>query len=140
MQDNNLTRFTQAQKSTYETVLSELRNGHKQTHWMWFIFPQIAGLGRSETARYYAIKNRKEALEYLNHPTLESRLIECTEAVLAIEGRTVSQIFGYPDDMKFKSCMTLFAAVSPYSVFESALDKFFGGESDGRTLKLLENL
>jgi uncharacterized protein (DUF1810 family) len=97
-----MNRFIKAQSPIYEKALSELHSGHKQTHWIWFIFPQISGLGRSSTAQYYEIKGRKEALEYLNHPILASRLIECTKAVLAIEGRTVSEIFGYPDEMKFK--------------------------------------
>lgn len=121
--------FTKAQKGIYETALSELRNGQKQTHWIWFIFPQIAGFGRSEAARHYATNNKDEALQYLNHPTLGPHLIECTEAVRGIEGRNISQIFGYPDDMKFKSCMTLFDTVSHGSVFELALGKYFDGEN-----------
>ena len=136
--DNNLSRFTKAQEGIYETALFELRNGRKQSHWIWFIFPQIDGLGKSDTARYYAIKNKQEAQLYLNHPILGARLLECSKALLEIEGRTVSDIFGYPDDMKFKSSMTLFAAVaSPGSVFEQALDMFFSGAKDGKTLELM---
>jgi len=136
--DKNLNRFTKAQEGIYETALFELRNGWKQSHWMWFIFPQIDGLGKSDTTRYYAIKNKEEAQLYLNHPLLGARLLECSKAVLEIEGRTVSDIFGYPDDMKFKSSMTLFAAVaSPASVFEQALDIFFSGAKDGKTLELM---
>lgn len=139
--DNNLSRFTRAQKDIYSTALTELRSGHKQSHWMWFIFPQIDGLGRSNTARYYAIKNQQEALQYLNNPILGPHLIECTETVLAVEDRNIAQIFGYPDEMKFKSSMTLYAAVeSPGSVFELALDKYFYGERDSKTLALLDRL
>ncbi len=133
---HTLTRFTKAQEGIYDTALTELKNGHKASHWIWFIFPQIARLGRSSTAQYYAIRNKEEAIEYLNHPILGSRLMECTQAVLAVEGRTLSQIFGYPDDMKFKSSMTLFAAVSDEgSVFEQALEKYCHGERDGRTME-----
>ena len=136
--DKNLNRFTKAQEGIYDTALFELRNGHKQSHWMWFIFPQIDGLGKSYTAHYYAIKNKQEAQLYLNHPILGARLLECSKAVLKIKGRTVADIFGYPDDIKFKSSMTLFAAVaSPDSVFEQALDMFYSGAKDGRTLELM---
>ena len=135
----DLNRFTNAQTGIYETALAELKNGQKRTHWMWYIFPQIDGLGRSATAKYYAIKNLEEVRQYLNHPVLGSRLLECTEAVLAIDGRTVSEIFGYPDELKFKSSMTLFAFVAnPGSVFVRVLDKYFHGERDVKTLQLLK--
>jgi len=135
----DLSRFTRAQERIYDTVLAELRSGRKRTHWIWFIFPQIDGLGHSPTSKYYAIKSIEEARQYLNHPILGARLLECTEAVLAVEGRSVSEIFGYPDDMKLKSSMTLFASVAenPHSVFISVLEKYFQGEQDDRTLQLL---
>jgi uncharacterized protein (DUF1810 family) len=136
-----LNRFTSAQESIYERVLSELRGGQKRTHWMWYIFPQIDGLAHSSTSKYYAIKSLKEARQYLNHPVLGARLLECSEAVLAIEGRSISEIFGYPDDLKLKSSMTLFASVAdPGSVFVLILDKYFHSEQDVRTLELLETL
>ena len=136
-----LSRFISAQNKVYNRVLEELKSGAKRMHWMWFIFPQIDGLGHSTTAEYYAIKSLKEAREYLNHPVLGSRLVECTGAVLAIEGRLVSDIFGYPDDLKLKSSMTLFASVAdPGSIFVRVLDKYFHAERDARTLQLLDKL
>jgi uncharacterized protein (DUF1810 family) len=137
----NLSRFINAQKGIYENVLTELRNGEKRTHWMWYIFPQIDGLAFSSTSKYYAIKSMEEAREYLNHPVLGKRLLECAEAVLAVGGRSVSEIFGYPDDLKLKSSMTLFESVSaPQSVFVRILDKYFHRERDVRTLALLEQV
>jgi uncharacterized protein (DUF1810 family) len=137
----DLNRFMSAQKNIYATVLSELRSGQKRTHWMWYIFPQIDGLGYSSTAKYYSIKSIEEARQFLNHPVLGTRLLECTKAVLAIKGRSISEIFGYPDDLKHKSSMTLFAYVAdPDSVFIRILDKYFHGEQDVRTLNLLEKL
>jgi uncharacterized protein (DUF1810 family) len=135
----DLTRFTRAQDKVYAAVLAELRGGQKLTHWMWFIFPQIDGLGNSATTKYYAIKSIEEARQYLKHPVLGSRLLECAETVLAIRGRSVSQIFGTPDDLKLRSSMTLFACVAgPDSVFDHVLDRCFHGERDARTLRLLE--
>jgi uncharacterized protein (DUF1810 family) len=138
----DLHRFTSAQEGVYDTALSELRSGRKRTHWIWFIFPQIDGLGHSSTSIYYAIKSIEEARQYLKHPVLGARLSECAKTVLAVEGRTVSDIFGYPDDMKLKSSMTLFASVAedPDSVFVKVLEKYFRGERDDRTLQLLERL
>jgi uncharacterized protein (DUF1810 family) len=137
----DLRRFTRAQESVYAGVIAELRSGQKRTHWMWFIFPQIDGLGFSSTTQYYAIKSIEEARQYLVHPVLGARLTECADAVLAVAGRSVSEIFGYPDDLKLKSSMTLFAAVAdPGSVFARVLDKYFHGEQDPRTLHLLERL
>ncbi len=136
-----LNRFISAQHEVYNRVLAELKSGVKRTHWMWFVFPQIEGLGHSTTAEYYAIKSIEEAREYLNHPLLGSRLLECAEAVLAVEGRSASDIFGYPDDLKLKSSMTLFASVAETdSIFVRVLDKYFKGERDARTLQLLEKL
>ena len=137
----DLSRFMRAQEGIYNRVLAELRAGQKRTHWMWFIFPQIDGLGHSTTSKHYAIKSKEEARQYLNHPVLGTRLLECAEVVFTIEGRSVSKIFGYPDDLKLKSSMTLFASVAnPRSVFVRVLDKYFHGEQDVRTLQLLEKL
>ena len=137
----DLSRFTKAQERIYNSFLAELRGGQKRTHWMWFIFPQIDGLAHSATSKHYAIKSIEEARQYLNHPVLGTRLLECAETVLAIEGRSISEIFGYPDDLKLKSSMTLFASVAdPHSVFVRILDKYFHGEQDAKTLHLLEKL
>ena len=130
--------FVQAQEDIYEQALAELKNGSKESHWMWFVFPQIAGLGNSEMARKYAIPNMADAKAYLSHDLLGSRLRECTEAVLAVEGRTAHEILGSPDDMKLKSCMTLFeVADGPDSVFSSILEKYFEGQRDERSLMIL---
>ena len=134
----NLQRFLDAQRPVFEEVRSELREGRKTSHWMWFIFPQMEGLGRSELARKYAISSRAEAEAYLMHPILGARLRECTRLVNLVEGRSIEQIFGYPDDMKFRSSMTLFShATSDNQVFKDALQKYFGGESDPLTLERL---
>ena len=123
----------------YDVALSEIRSGRKTSHWMWFIFPQFTGLGISDTSRFYAIKSIDEAREYLRHPILGPRLIESAEAVLSNLGRSARDIFGSPDDMKLKSCMTVFAYISSGdSVFEKVLDQYFGGERDSKTVKLLE--
>lgn len=136
-----LKRFTTAQGNVYAEALAELRSGRKRTHWMWFIFPQLAGLGHSSTSIHYAIKSGAEARRYLEHPVLGPRLTECAEAVLAIEDRSVSEIFGYPDDLKLHSSMTLFAwAAGSPSVFERVLDKYFQGRRDARTLDLLDQM
>ncbi len=136
-----LSRFTSAQGGGYDRVLAELRSGQKRTHWMWYIFPQIDGLAHSTTSKHYAIKSIEEARQYLNHPVLGSRLLECAEAVLAVDGRSVSEIFGYPDDLKLKSSMTLFVCASDSgSIFVRVLDKYFHGERDPSTLQLLEEL
>ncbi len=134
----DLARFTKEQEGTYGIALAELRRGRKRTHWMWYIFPQIDGLGRSATSEYYAIKSLEEAQAYLNHPVLGPRLRQCAEAVLAVEGRSVSDIFGYPDDLKLLSSMTLFAgAADSDSTFVRVLDKYFQGRRDQKTLDLL---
>ncbi len=135
---HNLNRFLQAQEADYERALAEIRSGRKQSHWMWYIFPQLVGLGFSSMAQHYAIKSVEEAKAYLAHPVLGPRLIECAEAVVAVERRTANGIFGSPDDMKLRSCATLFAQVSPpRSVFERLLKKYFQNEPDGKTLQLL---
>lgn len=134
----NLRRFVLAQEPIYERVTAELRAGEKMSHWMWFIFPQIAGLGRSPVSIEFAISSRAEAQAYLQHPVLAARLQDCTQLVLLVEGRSVEQIFGSPDDLKFRSSMTLFAHVSPgHSIFQKALQKYFGGVPDGMTLDRL---
>ena len=136
-----LSRFLEAQDRVYDRVLSELRSGRKRTHWMWFVFPQIEGLGYSSTTQYYSIKSKEEARQYLNHPLLGKRLRECAESILALEGLSASRIFGYPDDFKLKSSMTLFAGVAePHSVFSRVLEKYFQGNRDERTLALLDRL
>ncbi len=135
---HDLNRFLIAQEGVYEQALAELKDGRKRTHWMWFIFPQIEGLGSSPTARRYAIKGMDEAGAYLVHPKLGARLVECTEAVLGLRGGSVSEIFGYPDDLKFRSSMTLFEKIAgPGSVFSSALDRYCHGERDSSTLRLI---
>jgi uncharacterized protein (DUF1810 family) len=134
----DLQRFVDAQAPVYEQVLRELRAGRKTSHWMWFVFPQVAGLGYSAMAQHYAISGRDEAVAYLEHPVLGPRLRELTAIVNALEGRTAHQVFGSPDDVKFRSCMTLFAecAQEPH-IFRDALDKYFAGEPDPLTLDRL---
>jgi len=135
----DLKRFLSAQEGVYETVLAELKGGQKRTHWMWFIFPQIEGLGYTPTSKYYAIKSLEETREYLHHQILEPRLLECSEAVLTVQNSSASDIFGYPDYLKLKSSMTLFSTVAdPDSVFVRILDKYYDSERDARTLELLE--
>ena len=134
----DLERFVAAQAPVFEQVLAELRTGRKRTHWMWFIFPQIVGLGSSPMAERYAISGRNEASAYLSHPILGPRLTQCTELVNQISGRPIEAIFGYPDDLKFRSSITLFStvAVNP-AVFRAALDKYFAGQPDPATVALL---
>jgi len=133
-----LQRFVDAQNPVFERVCAELRQGRKQTHWMWFIFPQIKGLGTSQMATKFAISSRQEAEAYLKHSVLGPRLRECTRLVNQVEGRSVNQIFGYPDDLKFRSSMTLFASTScENAIFKDALQKYFGGEPDRSTLERL---
>ena len=133
-----LQRFVDAQQPVYEAVLNELRAGRKRSHWMWFIFPQISGLGRSATAQTFAVSSLAEAVAYLAHPMLGSRLRECCALVASIEGRSVDQIFDHPDDLKFHSSMTLFAQAAPQEpIFAACLQKYFGGHSDPGTMALL---
>jgi len=133
----DLQRFVDAQAPVYQRVLAELRHGQKRSHWMWFIFPQLAGLGHSPMARRFAIASREEAVAYLGHGVLGSRLRECTALVSAVEGHTIREILGSPDDLKFCSSMTLFAAVSADPEFATAVAKFCGGTLDRKTLQLL---
>ncbi|CAG1000387.1 MAG: DUF1810 domain-containing protein [Rhizobiaceae bacterium] len=132
-----LQRFVDAQDSVYPHVLDELRDGRKRSHWMWFVFPQIAGLGRSAMAERFAISGRDEARAYLDHPVLGPRLRACTDAVLAHRDRSVRDIFGSPDDLKFRSSMTLFAAAGGGAPFDAAINRFFAGVPDQATLRLL---
>jgi uncharacterized protein (DUF1810 family) len=135
---HDLARFVEAQEGVYPHALAELRAGRKRSHWMWFVFPQLDGLGSSPMARRYAIKSRAEAEAYLRHPALGPRLLECAAALLGVEGKTAHEIFGSPDDWKLRSCATLFAQVSPAgSPFERVLDAYFAGRPDERTLELL---
>lgn len=136
--DYTLNRFLTAQERSYATALAEIKAGRKRSHWMWYIFPQIAGLGMSSTAQYYSIQDRLEAEEYMAHPVLGTRLLEISRALLALESSDASAVMGYPDDLKLRSCMTLFAQVSDDPVFEAVLDKFYGGSPDPRTLALLK--
>ena len=135
---HNLQRFLDAQDGVYERVRSELRDGRKRSHWMWFIFPQIRGLGRSHMAEDFAIASKDEAAAYVSHPILGPRLRECTQLVTAVEGRTLEEILGYPDNLKFRSSMTLFAqATADNQLFVAALKKYCNGEPDPSTLDRL---
>ncbi|GJH27151.1 DUF1810 domain-containing protein [Caballeronia novacaledonica] len=135
----DLQRFVDAQESVIDDVRAELAAGRKRTHWMWFVFPQIAGLGHSAMAQHYAISSREEARAYLAHPVLGARLVELTRIVNGVQGRGVSDIFGYPDDMKFHSSMTLFARTADDAdVFNEALRRYFEGHADEATLSRLQ--
>lgn len=138
LSEHSLQQFVEAQDRVYESVCNELALGEKTTHWMWFIFPQLKALGRSPIAKHFGIESRDEALAYWQHPVLGQRLVECTKLVLAQRHTTAHDIFGSPDDLKFRSCMTLFAQVAPDEpVFKQALEQFFEGKLDEATLKLL---
>lgn len=135
----NLDRFVEAQAPVYTRALAELTAGRKQSHWMWFVFPQLSGLGRSPMAQHYALHSREEARSYLAHPLLGARLKECTRAVLGVTGKTAHEIFDTPDDLKFHSSMTLFAHAAPdEQLFHAALEKYFGGVEDPLTLQKLQ--
>jgi uncharacterized protein (DUF1810 family) len=137
---HHLDRFVKAQAPVYDTVLAELRAGCKRSHWMWFVFPQIAGLGHSAMAQHYAIADLEEARSYLAHPVLGDRLRECTQVVAAIDGKTVDDIFGFPDNRKFHSSMTLFAiAADGPSLFQECLLKYFGSGQDFLTVEKLKD-
>ena len=136
--DKTLNRFIGAQDADYPVALSEIKQGRKKSHWMWYIFPQIQGLGFSETSKYYAIKNVKEAVEFLKHPVLGNRLINICQALLNLPGTDANKVFGSPDDLKLKSSMTLFASLKDTSpVFKMVLDKFFNGTQDDRTTEII---
>lgn len=136
--DYNLQRFLDAQREVYEAVCAELAAGNKRSHWMWFIFPQLQGLGHSRTAQFYGISGRQEAQAYLQHPVLGSRLRHCTQLLLGVEGRSIDAIVGYPDNLKFRSSLTLFAQVTPDNqIFTDALNRFYDGHLDPLTLERL---
>ena len=138
---HDLERFYKAQEYDYETALSEIRNGRKESHWMWYIFPQIAGLGRSTTAEYYAIKSKEEAKAYIEDPVLGKRLIEISQALLQVSSNDAEMVMGWPDNLKLRSCMTLFAEVAPEQpVFRNVLEKFYDGEMDEKTLDILKKM
>ncbi len=137
----HLQRFLDAQAGVFETALGELARGRKESHWMWFIFPQIKGLGQSPTAVFYAIKSRVEAEAYWSHPLLKKRLQKCAEALLSLEGKTATQVMGAPDDLKLHSSTTLFGLVAENElIFQELLDKYYGGEKDPKTLALVQHL
>ena len=137
---HDLQRFVEAQASTYEQALSEVRDSRKRSHWMWFIFPQIDGLGFSPMARRYSIKSLDEASAFLAHPILGARLLEISNAALAVSGPCAHEIFGSPDDLKLRSCATLFGrAAGPDSVFQRLLEKYYEGEADAATLRILDS-
>jgi uncharacterized protein (DUF1810 family) len=136
--ENSLNRFVDAQKTDYQQALSEIKNGRKRSHWMWYIFPQIQGLGFSETSRYYGIKDPAEAAAFLAHPVLGSRLVDICEELLKLSSSNATSVFGSPDDVKLKSSMTLFAALPGANpVFQQVLDKFFNGTKDAKTLQII---
>ena len=134
----NLQRFIDAQSYSYEIALSEIKNGKKQSHWMWYIFPQLDGLGKSDTSKKYGIKTKEEAVQYLEHPVLGKRLVEITDELLSIKDKSASDIFGGPDDLKLKSCMTLFALIqSEIPLFKDVLNNYFEGKICWKTRKLV---
>ena len=134
---HDLNRFISAQERSYDAALREIKAGHKRTHWMWYIFPQIAGLGFSSTAQFYAISSMQEAKDYYAHPVLGKRLVEISEALLALGTSDAGAVMGYPDDLKLRSSMTLFLAASGDAVFQRVLDKFYSGKPDSKTLSIL---
>ncbi|HEY4323750.1 MAG TPA: DUF1810 domain-containing protein [Mucilaginibacter sp.] len=139
--DNTLKRFIEAQETSYANALSEVKNGRKLSHWMWFTFPQVKGLGFSETSKYYAIKDINEAVNFINHPILGARLTDICNELLKLRVNNANEIFGSPDDLKLKSSMTLFASLPGANpVFQSVLDKFFNGTKDNRTLQIIGNV
>ena len=134
----SLERYVKAQAPVYERALGELKRGHKQSHWMWFVFPQIAGLGNSAMSHAYAIQSLEEAREYLAHPVLGARLRECCHVLQGLEGKTAHEIFRSPDDLKLRSCLTLFARAAPNEgLFDNLLVKYFGSKEDPATLEVL---
>ncbi len=134
----NLARFVVAQEGMFEAALAELRRARKRSHWMWFIFPQVGGLGSSATSREYAIRSLEEVRAYLRHPVLGPRLLDCCRAILSVQGKSASEIMGYPDDLKLRSSMTLFVlADDSHQEFRQVIDRHFQGHPDERTLELL---
>ena len=135
---SNLDRFIKAQENDYETALNEIENGHKQSHWIWYIFPQLQGLGFSSMSQFYGIKDEKEAIDYMNHPVLRERLLEISQALLSLDCNDPVRVMGYPDNLKLQSSMTLFSIVSKEPVFQKVLDKFYDGQEDQSTLEKLK--
>ena len=135
---SNLDRFIKAQENDYETALNEIENGHKQSHWIWYIFPQLQGLGFSSMSQFYGIKDEEEAIDYMNHPVLRERLLEISQAVLSLDCNDPVRVMGYPDNLKLQSSMTLFSIVSKEPVFQKVLDKFYDGQEDQSTLEKLK--
>lgn len=140
LEDHSLNRFVDAQATVYSTALSEIKNGQKRSHWMWYIFPQIKGLGHSDTARFYALQDVAEAEAYLQHPILGPRLLEISQALHNLDSNDATRVLGSPDDLKLKSCMTLFGAAGQQAVFQQVLDKFYRGTKDEATLRLIGRL
>lgn len=141
MAQYDLERFLKAQARNYDAALREIRDGCKRSHWMWYVFPQIQGLGYSSTAQFYAIRDLDEAKAYLQHPVLRERLLEISNALLALDSNNASEVFGWPDDMKLRSSMTLFAEAEPEcAVFQKVLEQYFHGQKDERTLSILKSL
>lgn len=134
---NDLNRFIEAQERDYEIALREIKEGHKRSHWIWYIFPQLDSLGHSYMAKYYGIKDENEAKEYINNEYLKNHLLEISNELLKLKSKNISDIMGYPDDLKLKSCMTLFDYVSSYDVFDKVLSKYYNGLRDEVTLNLL---
>ena len=134
---HDLSRFISSPERSFDAAFWEIKSGHKATHWMWYIFPQIAGLGFSSTARFYAISSMQEARDYYAHPVLGKRLVEISEALLALDTNDAAAVMGYPDDLKLRSSMTLFLAASGDAVFQKVLDKFYSGKPDSKTLSIL---
>ena len=134
---DGLERFVQAQEGSYARALQEIKNGRKTSHWMWYIFPQLSGLGHSQTARYYAIRDRAEAAAYMAHPVLGNRLLEISSELLKLKSSDAREIMGWPDDLKLKSSMTLFGLVSREPVFRQVLEQYFGGEEDQYTVQAI---
>lgn len=136
----NLKRFLDAQERDYATALQEIKNGKKRSHWMWYIFPQIAGLGLSSTSQYYAISSIEEAKEYMNHPILKTHMLEICEVLLQLNNKNANTIFGFPDNLKLKSSMTLFEIAAPeYVVFKEVLEQYFCGERDEKTISIISS-
>lgn len=135
---SNLDRFIKAQENDYETALNEIENGHKQSHWIWYIFPQLQGLGFSSMSQFYGIKDEEEAIDYMNHPVLRERLLEISQALLSLDCNDPVRVMGYPDNLKLQSSMTLFSIVSKEPVFQKVLDKFYDGQEDQSTLENLK--
>lgn len=136
---SNLDRFIKAQENDYETALNEIENGHKQSHWIWYIFPQLQGLGFSSMSQYYGIKDEEEAIDYMNHPVLREHLLKISQALLSLDCSDPVRVMGYPDNLKLQSSMTLFSIVSKEPVFQKVLDKFYDGQEDQATLEKLKN-